>query len=213
MALVCVALIAVAVGALRGGSLRYYPSRPLRWLWMLGAALLLAAVWTSAEWLGFRPMRLPRFAPLLGWTLAALFIMGNLSRRGMKLVALGTLLQLVGRLEGGGPLVGMGAGSWLDTLCSACAHGAHRLTEGLSKPLRGGLDWLGKFFQEFLGGLGEFLQRLMNALGDAVIWLFQPQGLALAGYAVLCAGVFLLVQDIICAPKENGERQSFRVKV
>ena len=139
--------------------------------------------------------------------------MGNLSRRGMKLVALGTLLQLVGRLEGGGPLVGMGAGSWLDTLCSACAHGAHRLTEGLSKPLRGGLDWLGKFFQEFLGGLGEFLQRLMNALGDAVIWLFQPQGLALAGYAVLCAGVFLLVQDIMCAPKENGERQSFRVKV
>ena len=91
MALVCVALIAVAVGALRGGSLRYYPSRPLRWLWMLGAALLLAAVWTSAEWLGFRPMRLPRFAPLLGWTLAALFIMGNLSRRGMKLVALGAL--------------------------------------------------------------------------------------------------------------------------
>ena len=198
---ICAALAALAVGALRGGSLRHYARRPLRGLWMPCAALLLAAVPEKAgRWLG-AALRWELTA-ILVWGLLAWFVVRNLDRRGMKWVALGAGIQGAACLIGGARPVGLGLGGGLAALWRGGAHAGHAIAEGL-----GGLS------HGFFSGIVRMIGDVAEGLLHAVTRLLHPQGLVLLGGALMGIGVFLLVLDIMCPPAQAKQPEGFRAGV
>ena len=194
MVWILTAAAALAVGALRGGSLRHYARRPFRGGWMLCAALLLALVQARP---GRGPVPPGGWAALLPLGLLALFVARNLHRRGMKWVALGAGIQVAACLMGGGAL-GAGPGGGLTARWRDAIHMGHGLTDGLAKLSYGLCSGIAKM----MGDVGAGLLRGAN-------WFFRPGWLSLAGGALACVGMFMLVMDIM-RPPARAQGAQFR---
>ncbi|MDL2206298.1 DUF5317 domain-containing protein [Eubacteriales bacterium OttesenSCG-928-N13] len=177
MILAYVVIAAVVIGYLRGGRLRRYEKRPLRWVALPLLAFLIEAMYDRlAQLFGVSTNSILPYAVSLQYALLLLFCAVNIRRRGMALVLGGTALNLL--------VISM---------------------NGFRMPVSESIRQMPQLAQLVeridSGALAEYVICGRGAplwfLGDVMQLPFLPNGLASVGDLLLGAGVFWLVTDIM----------------